>query len=109
MYAIIENGGKQYRVEEGSKVRLEEMPLPEGDQFVTDQVLLLQLGENCLIGKPLVSGAQVVGRVVQHGKEDKVLIFKKKRRKQYRRTRGHRQLFLEVEIEKIQAPQGVEA
>lgn len=101
LYAIIENGGKQYRVEVGSKVQLEETPIPAGDQFVTDQVLLLQTEDNCLIGKPLVSGATVSGKVLSHGKEDKVLVFKKKRRKQYRRTRGHRQQYVEIEIENI--------
>lgn len=104
MYAIIENGGKQYRVEEGSKVRLEEMAVQDGDQFITDRVLLLHYEDHCLIGKPLIAGAQVIGKVCRHGKEDKILVFKKKRRKQYRRTRGHRQLFVEVEIEKIQIP-----
>ncbi len=104
MYAIIENGGKQYRVEEGSKIRLEEMPSQDGDQFITDRILLLQCEDHCLIGKPVIAGAKVIGKVCRHGKEDKILIFKKKRRKQYRRTRGHRQLFVEVEIEKIQLP-----
>lgn len=105
MYAIFQSGGKQYRAEEGSKLRVEKLDLEEGSPFETDQVLLLRTEKEVLVGKPLVSGAVVTGKVLRNGKDDKVLIFKKKRRKQYRRTVGHRQPFTEIEIEKITLPQ----
>ncbi len=104
MYAIFQSGGKQYRVEEGSKVRIEKLELQEGDTFKTDQVLLVRTDDATLVGAPLVSGAEISGQVIKQGKDDKVLIFKKKKRKQYRKTNGHRQAFSEIEIQKIIAP-----
>jgi large subunit ribosomal protein L21 len=91
-------------VEEGSKIRVEELELPEGEKFNTDQVLLLKTDAQTLIGTPLVVGAAIQGVVLSHGKSDKVLIFKKKRRKQYRKTTGHRQPYIEIRIEKIVVP-----
>lgn len=101
MYAIFQSGGKQYRVEEGSKVRVEKLELDEGAEFRTDQILMVRTDSQTLVGSPLVAGATITGTVLGHGKEDKVTIFKKKRRKQYRKTQGHRQVFCEIQVQKI--------
>jgi len=101
LYAIFESGGKQYRVEEGSKVRVEKLELEEGAEFRTDQILMVRTDTQTLIGTPLVAGATVTGTVLKNGKRDKVLIFKKIKRKQYRKTQGHRQLFCEIQVQKI--------
>ena len=101
MYAIFQSGGKQYRVEEGAKVQVEKLELEEGEEFKTDQVLMMKTDTETLIGTPLVAGATVTGTVVKNGQGDKVTIFKKKKRKQYRRTQGHRQLFCEIQVQKI--------
>jgi large subunit ribosomal protein L21 len=101
LYAIFQSGGKQYRAEEGSKVRVEKLELEEGSEFTTDQVLMVRTDAQTLVGTPLVAGASITATVVKNGKGDKVLIFKKKKTKQYRRTQGHRQLFCEIQIQKI--------
>jgi large subunit ribosomal protein L21 len=101
LYAIFQSGGKQYRAEEGSKVRVEKLELEEGAEFTTDQVLMVRTDSKTLVGTPLVAGASITATVVKNGKGDKVLIFKKKKTKQYRRTQGHRQLFCELQIQKI--------
>ena len=101
MYAIFQSSGKQYRVEEGSKVCVEKLELEEGAEFKTDQILMVRTDTETLIGTPLVTGATITGTVVQNGKGDKVIIFKKKKCKQYRRTNGHRQPFCEIQIQKI--------
>ena len=101
MYAIIEAGGKQLRVEPGSSIRVEKLGLAVGDEVSFDKVLLVQNDGSLSLGKPYLDGARVVGRVVDQGRDAKILVFRKKRRKQYRRTRGHRQPFTAVSIEKI--------
>ncbi len=101
MYAVIMSGGKQYRVSEGDVVRLEELEAEPGAQIELKDVLLVKTDEKTLIGRPLVEGASVLGTIEQHGKADKVLVFKYKRKKQYKRTRGHRQHFSEIRIDKI--------
>ncbi|MBZ5498218.1 MAG: 50S ribosomal protein L21 [Acidobacteriia bacterium] len=100
MYAVIRSGGKQYRVAEGEVVRLEKLEVESGSVEFKD-VLLVNTGEQTLIGQPLVAGATVTGTVEGEGLEDKVLVFKYKAKKQYRRTRGHRQPFAKVHIDKI--------
>ncbi len=100
MYAVIRSGGKQYRVAEGDVVRLEKLGVESGPVEFTD-VLLVHTGEQTLIGKPIVEGARVTGTVEAEGLSDKVLVFKYKAKKQYRRTRGHRQAFAKVHIDKI--------
>lgn len=100
MYAVIRSGGKQYRVAEGEVVRLEKIEVESGSVEFTD-VLLVNAGEQTYIGKPLVEGATVTGTVEGEGLGEKVIVFKYKAKKQYRRTRGHRQAFAKVHIDKI--------
>lgn len=102
MYAIIETGGKQYKVEEGMKIRLEKFPDSEGSDVRIKEVLVVNNGENLLVGNPFVSGATVSGKVLGHGKARKVIVFKFKRRKDYKKKVGHRQQYTELLIEKIQ-------
>ena len=101
MYAIIKTGGKQYRVAPGDVLRVERLPGERGDEVVLDQVLLVNDGENVQVGQPLVQGATVRTQIVNQGKGKKVLVFKKKRRKNYRRKQGHRQLFTALQIGEI--------
>jgi large subunit ribosomal protein L21 len=100
VYAIIRSGGKQYRVAEGEIVRLEKLEVETGTVEFKD-VLLVNTGEQTYIGQPLVEGAAVTGTVEGEGLGDKVLVFKYKAKKQYRRTRGHRQAYAKVHIDKI--------
>ena len=102
MYAVIMSGGKQYRVSEGDLVRLEELGVDSGTEVEFKDVLLVKTDEQTYIGKPLVEGATVKGVVEERGQGDKVLVFKYKKKKQYRRTRGHRQHFSAVRIQGIQ-------
>jgi large subunit ribosomal protein L21 len=101
VYAIIQTGGKQYRIAPGDVLRVERLPGERGDEVVLDQVLLVSDGDNVQIGQPLVPDATVRTQIVQQGKGKKVLIFKKKRRKNYRRKQGHRQLFTALQIGEI--------
>ena len=103
MSAIVNISGKQFKATEGARVRV---PLQTGDagaKVTFDNVLLLHDGSSTQIGTPTVTGATVTATVVEHGREKKILIYKKKRRKGYQRKNGHRQWFTEVEIQKIQA------
>lgn len=103
MYAIIKAGGKQYRVEKDSVVTIDLLNQDEGSDFESDQVLLVKTGENdCKVGTPLVKGAKVLGKVLNHEKDKKVVIFKKKRRKGYQKKAGHRQNYTRVKITEIQ-------
>ena len=101
MYAVIKSGGKQYRVAEGEIVRLEKLEVDSGAKIEFKDVLLVKTDDKTFIGNPLVEGAKVLGVVEGKGLGDKVLVFKYKKKKQYRRTRGHRQHFSEVRIESI--------
>lgn len=101
MYAVIRSGGKQYRVAEGEVVRLERLEAEAGAAVEFKDVLLVNTGEQAYIGRPLLEGASVTGTVEANGLEDKVLVFKYKAKKQYRRTRGHRQPYSRVHIDKI--------
>ena len=101
MYAVIMSGGKQYRVSEGEVVRVEELDVEAGAKVEFKEVLLVKTDDNTLIGQPSVEGASVTGVVEKQGKADKVLVFKYKKKKQYRRTLGHRQHYSAVLIEKI--------
>ena len=100
MYAVIMSGGKQYRVVEGETVRLEKLEAESGQVEFKD-VLLVKTGEKTYIGRPTVEGASVQGTVEGTGKGDTVLVFKYKKKKQFRRTRGHRQAYSDVLIDKI--------
>jgi large subunit ribosomal protein L21 len=100
-YAVIRTGGKQYRVSPGELLRVESLAGTVGNDITFSEVLLTAADGAVQVGTPLVSGSSVVARIVQHGKEKKILIFKKKRRKNYRRKRGHRQHFTAVQIKTI--------
>jgi len=102
-YAIIATGGKQHKVTVGDRLRVEMLAAMVGDSVTFDQVLAIKEGDTLTLGRPMVAGAKVVAKVVEQDKAQKVLIFKKKKRKQYRRTRGHRQPFTAVVVEAIQA------
>jgi large subunit ribosomal protein L21 len=102
VYAIIQTGGKQYRVAPGDVLRVERLPGERGDAVQLDQVLLVtDDGGEVRVGTPLVENASVKGEIVRQGKAKKILVFKKKRRKNYRRRQGHRQLFTAVQIQEI--------
>ncbi len=106
MYAIIESGGKQYRIAEGEKVRVEKLSGSADDQITLGGVLLVHDGERTLVGNPYVEGASVTGKIVAQGRARKVTIFKYKRRKDTKKKKGHRQPFTEVVIEKIRTEAG---
>lgn len=101
MYAVIETGGKQFRVEEGRRIRIPSLDAEPGNTVVFDRVLLASDGDEVKIGQPTVDGAQVKAEVVDHGKGEKVIVFKRKRRKGYRKKQGHRQKFTEVRVDEI--------
>ncbi|MGB9919358.1 MAG: 50S ribosomal protein L21 [Moorellales bacterium] len=103
MYAIIESGGKQYRVHEGEVLRLEKLAAEEGSTVPVERVLAVGRAEELRIGQPVVEGARVWLKVLRHGRGRKILVFKYKPKKNYRRRRGHRQEFTEVRVEKIEA------
>jgi large subunit ribosomal protein L21 len=105
MYAVIKTGGKQYRVQVGDVLEVEKLDVEGGKRVNFGQVLLIEDNEHTLIGTPLIDKAQVIGEVIENLKDKKVIVFKKKRRKQYRRMKGHRQLLTRVRIENI-LPQG---
>ena len=100
MYAIIATGGKQYRVSEGDKIRVERLAAEVGSQIEFDQVLLIG-GESAKIGSPVVDGAKVIGEVTAQAKAKKVIVYKYKPKKGYHKKNGHRQYFTEVEIKSI--------
>jgi large subunit ribosomal protein L21 len=95
MYAVIKTGGKQYRVSEGDRLRIEKLPGDTGSSVTFDEVLMLG-GDKVAVGKPLVAGAKVTAKIVNQDRAKKVVIFKFRRRKNYRRKRGHRQPFTEI-------------
>ena len=100
MYALIKTGGKQYRVSTGDKIRIEKLAGAVGETISFGEVLLIG-GDNVVVGKPLVSGAKVTGEILAQDRDKKVIVFKFKRRKNYRRKRGHRQPFTEVKITNV--------
>jgi len=102
MYAIIETGGKQVKVEEGQEITVELLRGKEGEEVTFDKVLFVG-GEDSKIGTPYVEGATVTGKIVEHGRGKKIIIFKYKAKKNYRRKQGHRQPYTKVKIEKINA------
>jgi len=101
VYAVIKSGGKQYRVAEGDVVCVEKLEVETDTPVEFNEVLLVKTDDKTYIGEPLVEGASVKGILKTQGKEDKVLVFKYKKKKQFRNTRGHRQRYSEVLIEKI--------
>ena len=103
MYAIIVTGGKQYKVAEGDTLFVEKLDAEEGATVTFDQVLMAGNGEDVKVGAPTVEGATVEAKVVKNGKAKKIYVYKMKRKKNYRRKKGHRQPFTKVEITKINA------
>lgn len=101
MFAVIRSGGKQYRVQEGDILQVEKLDTEEGQKVVFEEVLLIEDGEKTLIGTPFIETAQVRADVIENFKDKKIIVFKKKRRKQYKRKRGHRQELTRVKIEEI--------
>jgi len=101
VYAIIENGGKQFKVSPGDVVKLEIYQSKEGSKIDPGQILFLFNDSEYFAGTKVPSSARVEATIMEKGKDKKVLVFKKKRRKQYRRTRGHRQQFMRVKIDSI--------
>ncbi|EXX85547.1 50S ribosomal protein L21 [Paenibacillus darwinianus] len=103
MYAIIETGGKQYKVQEGDVIYIEKLGLNEGDSVTFDRVLAVSKADGLVTGSPLVSGAKVSGKVEKEGKGAKIIVYKYKAKKNYRRKQGHRQPYTKVTIGKIEA------
>jgi large subunit ribosomal protein L21 len=101
MYAIVEIAGQQFKVEKDKKVFVHRLAAAEGSSIDFDKVLLIENEGNVSVGTPVVEGAKVTVKVLEHTKGDKVLIFKKKRRKSYQKMNGHRQSFTQVLIEEI--------
>ena len=103
MFAVIETGGKQYKVREGDTLRVEKLDGEPGSDVTIDRVLMVGEGSDVQVGKPTVDGGSVKATITDQGKGPKVRIFKKKRRKGYTKQQGHRQPFTEIEITGIQA------
>lgn len=103
MYAIIQTGGKQYKVQEGDILKVEKIPGEEGQAIHFKRVLYLNKQDDIQVGTPLLNNANVEAEILKNAKDKKVLVFKKKRRKGYAKKQGHRQEFTEVKILKIQA------
>jgi large subunit ribosomal protein L21 len=101
MYAVIQTGGKQYRVKSGEQVRVEALAAEVGTPVSFDRVLALGEGESIRVGAPYVAGASVKATVLAHGRGEKLRIFKLRRRKHYQKTQGHRQSYTEVRIDEI--------
>ncbi len=104
MYAIIETGGKQFRVSEGDVIRTDLVATEVGAEVTFDRIILAADGDDVTIGTPAVSGASVTGTVLRQAKDKKILVFKYKPKKRVRKLNGHRQRFAEVRIDKIALP-----
>jgi len=106
MVTIVEQGGFQYKVSEGDTITVPLVNGEKGDEITLDRVLLVGEGDTVTVGTPTVEGAQVKAKILDHGKGEKVLVMKKKRRKDYRRKTGHRQDFTQLQITSILANAG---
>ena len=104
MEAVIELKGMQFRVSEGEKVKVPRLEVPVGERIELADVLLLSDGQRVRVGTPTVEGAKVIASVLEHGKDKKIIVFKMKRRKNYRRKRGHRQQYTLISVERIVGP-----
>ena len=103
MYAVLKCGGKQIKVAKGDTVSVERLSAEQGEKVTLDNVLMLVDGDNVTVGAPVVDGATVTASVVEQKRDKKVIIFKKKRRQGYRRTKGHRQYLTVLKIEEVNA------
>jgi large subunit ribosomal protein L21 len=102
MYAVIQTGGKQYRVEEGNKIRVEKLDGNVGEKIELKEVLFIGGIDSPKIGRPLIPNTKVVAEIIKQDKSDKILVFKRKRRKGFKKLKGHRQPFTEIKIISIQ-------
>ena len=103
MYAVVNTGGKQYKVQQGEVLRVEKIPGDVGSPVTFDRVLMFSDGDNVSIGQPELDNVEVEGHIVEQGKAKKIIVFKYKKRKRYRRKQGHRQTFTAVQIDSITA------
>jgi large subunit ribosomal protein L21 len=103
MFAIVETGGKQYKVQEGQRVKVARLQAEAGDEVTLDRVLMVGKGEDVSVGRPMLDGAKVACEVLEHGRDKKIIVFKKKRRKDYRKKQGHRQDFTALKVKSIEA------
>jgi large subunit ribosomal protein L21 len=102
MYAVFRTGGKQFRAEPGARIRIPSLDVEPGGSVVFDQILLAGDGEDTVqVGTPTLAGASVKAEVLRHGRTDKVIVFKKKKRKGYRKKQGHRQGFTEIRVDEV--------
>lgn len=102
MYAVISTGGKQYKVSEGETVKVEKIPGEIGESVSFDRVLMFSNGQTVQVGQPTLADVTVTGHIVEQGKAKKVIVFKRKRRKRYRKKQGHRQHYTALKIDSIQ-------
>ncbi|MBW2568042.1 MAG: 50S ribosomal protein L21 [Deltaproteobacteria bacterium] len=102
MYAIIASGGKQYKIQEGEILRVEKISGEHGAPVSFDKVLMFSDGENVSIGRPVLDNIVVRGHIVEQGKTKKIIVFKYKKRKRYRKKQGHRQEFTQIKIDSIE-------
>lgn len=105
MYAVIETGGKQYKVKEGDTIEIEKVVGEPGEELAFDRVLLIGEGKDCAIGQPEVPGSKVIGELLRHDRDKKIIVGTFKKRKKYRRKMGHRQSISVVRIKQIVTPQ----
>ncbi len=101
MYAVVASGGKQYKVKKGEILKVEKMPGEIGSSVSFDKVMMLADDDNVNIGTPLLTDVEVIGHIVEQGKAKKIIVFKYKRRKRYRRKQGHRQQYTAIQIDSI--------
>jgi len=105
-YAIVETGGKQYKVAPGQKVDVDRLAVAEGEDIELSKVLLIADGKDTIVGNPTIDGAKVIATCLGEGKGDKVIVFKYKPKVRYRRKKGHRQIHAKIEIKEIVKPGG---
>ena len=103
MYAVVSSGGKQYKVQAGETLRVEKLPGDVGAEVSFDKVLMVSDGDNVTIGQPVVENVAVHGHIVEQGRARKIIVFKYKRRKRYRKKQGHRQDYTAIKIDSIEA------
>jgi len=101
MYAVVKTGGKEYRVSEGDIIQVEKINGKKGDKVILNEVLMISNGDKIEIGKPLLPNAKVIGEIMKEAKGKKILTYKMKKRKNYRRMKGHRQIYTYLKINEI--------
>jgi large subunit ribosomal protein L21 len=104
LFAVLETGGKQHKVQPGGVLRVEKLEAAKGDQITLDRILAVGDDSQMVIGTPYIEGAQIIAQVLQQGKAKKIIVFKYKAKKNYRRKNGHRQFFTEIMVKEIACP-----